>query len=51
MRKKWVLAAIMLGVILCFVVSGVGYGEIDEWLLETERESQMFAFWMLKLGM
>jgi len=27
MRKKRFLAAILLGVVLCFVVSGVGYGE------------------------
>jgi len=36
MRKKWFLTAIMLGVILCFVVSGVGYGEIPEWALESK---------------
>ena len=30
MRKKRFLAAILLGVSLCFVVSGVGYGEEKE---------------------
>ncbi len=38
MRKKRLLSAILLGVILCFVVSGMGYGEIKnkEYLLETK---------------
>ncbi len=31
MRKKRFLAAILLGVVLCFVVSGVGYGEIKKY--------------------
>jgi len=35
MRKKRFLAAILLGVVLCFV-SGVGYGEIGEWRLITK---------------
>ncbi len=30
MRKKRFLAAILLGAVLCFVVGGVGHGEIDE---------------------
>ena len=34
MKHKRFLAAILLGVVLCFVVSGVGYGEIHELLLE-----------------
>lgn len=34
MRKKRLLCAILLGVILCFVVSGVGYSEIPEFLFE-----------------
>ena len=34
MRKKRFLAAILLVVVFCFVVSGAGYGEIKEWTLE-----------------
>ena len=34
MRKRRFLAAILLSVVLCFVVSGVGYGEIDERMVE-----------------
>ena len=34
MRKKRFLATILLGVALCFVFSGVGYGEIPEWKIE-----------------
>ena len=30
MKKKRFLAAILLGVVLCFVVSGVGYGEVQQ---------------------
>ncbi len=33
MKKRLLLAAILLGVVLCFV-SGVGYGEIEEWWYE-----------------
>ena len=35
MRKKRFLAAILLSVALCFVVSGVGYGELNQELLES----------------
>lgn len=33
MRKKQVLAAILLSVIFSFVFSVVGYGEIAEWMM------------------
>ena len=36
MRKKRFLVAILLGVVLCFMVSGVGYGEIEEWKIESK---------------
>lgn len=36
MRKKRLLAAILLGVALCFGVNGVGYGEVQEWMDKEE---------------
>ena len=33
MKKKLLLAAILLAVVLCFM-SGVGYGKIEEWMFE-----------------
>jgi len=35
MKGKRVLAAFLLGVVLCFV-SGVGYGEIPQWVIDTK---------------
>ena len=36
MKKKLLLAGILLGVVLCFVVSGVGYTEVQEWMDKEE---------------
>lgn len=34
LKRKQFLAAILLGVVLCFVISGVGYGEIGKSVFE-----------------
>lgn len=44
MKKKHLLAVILLGVALCFVVSGVGYGEIPHWM---EEENVSYMNWLL----
>jgi len=36
MRKKQFLVAILLGVVLCFMVSGVGHGEVIKWMTNQE---------------
>ena len=36
MKGKRVLAAFLLGVGFCFVVSGVGYGEVIKWMINQE---------------
>ena len=36
MKKKLLLAGILLGAVLCFMVSGVGYTEVQEWMDKEE---------------
>lgn len=36
MKKRLLLAAILVGVVLCFVVSGAGYGEVIKWMINRE---------------
>ena len=45
MEKKRFLAAILLAVVFCFVVSGMGYGEIEE--LVKGGEYSPIAFYLL----
>ncbi len=49
MKKRLLLAAILLGVILCFV-SGVGYGEMKEYLLGTKAEKLEFELLKVKVS-
>lgn len=48
MKKRLLLATILLGVILCFVVSGVGYGEI---LLGKYLHEEMTAWEEVEMAM
>lgn len=36
MKKRLLLAAILLGVVLCFVVSVMGYGEVIKWMINQD---------------
>lgn len=47
MRKKRFLAIVLLVVVFCFVVSGVGYGEVQEW---SDQEKASYAEAILLLG-
>lgn len=40
MKNKRLLAIILLSLIFCFVISGVGYGEVQEWM-DKEAASAM----------
>jgi len=54
MKSRRLLAAILLGVVLCFVVSGVGYGDIPEVLVNghmeawTKREPPLLNYLLLE---
>lgn len=50
MRNKKVLAVVLFAVIFCFVVSGVGHGEIKEHLLGTKAEKLEFELLKVKVS-